>query len=71
MSDWISIDDRLPNENGTYQVRCIHWRFGTVGSKSVKREKFTDGEFAMSYAEEVGEEYREITHWMPLPEPPQ
>jgi len=71
VSDWISVKDRLPDEDGAYQVRCTHWRLGVITHESVAYEKSTDGEFAMSYAEDMGEEYREITHWMPLPEPPQ
>jgi len=71
MSDWISVKDRLPDEDGVYQIRCIHWRFGTPTRKTLTSERFEDGAFDLSEAEDNYEEYREITHWMPLPEAPQ
>ena len=57
MSEWISIDDKLPEENMDVRVyepevgQCVAW--------------LDDGDF---YA--LGVNFVEPTHWMPLPDPP-
>ena len=69
--EWISVDDRLPETEGDYLVwnkeqKRIEIRFFyrlppnyPVESHPEIREYF--GNFA---------DYKRITHWMPLPEPP-
>lgn len=54
MGEWISVKDRLPSEDGNYLVYC---GLLSVDSFSVDMKDFVfrDGN---------------ITHWMPLPEPP-
>lgn len=63
VQEWISVDDRLPEEKVTCIVHYKHaycdnddyWAIGIC---------FYDGEkFRIGYAYKV-------THWMPLPEPP-
>lgn len=61
MSEWISVKDRLPEENGRYL--CI-WE--DCDKKNIDCVNFRDGFFP--WEELLGE--RLITHWMPLPEPP-
>ncbi len=72
MADWISVDDRLPEKEGSYIVmteRC----FEHVPYKVMAM----DFEIAMLH----GKEKRRwkwnsklpiwpVTHWMPMPEPP-
>jgi hypothetical protein len=62
MSEWISVKDRLPANRTSVLVWCPE-----------RRNKYTaywaDGEWThfagfFSFVEE------EVTHWMPLPEPP-
>lgn len=63
MQEWISVDDRLPEE----KVNCIvHYKhaycnndgYWAIGSCFYDGEKF-----------QIGLAYK-VTHWMPLPEPP-
>ena len=75
VQEWISVDDRLPEESGLYitfgctavPVRWFHnfdkdmgkfgawWNYDTDGKKQ-PRYRFIEAE--------------DITHWMPMPEPP-
>ena len=58
---WISVEDRLPDANGTYIV----W---IKGAQIPGRMMWILGDWA------IGDDERDlypITHWMPLPEPPE
>lgn len=66
--NWISVKDRLPDNEKTvliYDVRCriieIAYRVST-GNKELGIVWF--------YPENKGCTEDEVTHWMPLPEPP-
>lgn len=78
---WISVDDRLPEEDGTYLTALNH-HFGAHQGVSIR--KFAkDGETVDEY-ELAGQKYvwyfydseygyvqtDSVTHWMPLPHPP-
>jgi hypothetical protein len=66
MSEWISVEDRLPEhkervlgywaalEDGAYEGIEISWR----ANSNIWTSYFVPG-------------FSEITHWMPLPEPPE
>ena len=65
MSNWISVEDELPNKPKYYLVftRCgsiwntslLFWNMGDVTPKWEDRDR----------------DYQDnVTHWMPLPEPP-
>lgn len=56
MSEWISVNDRLPDKTGDYLVFCSNWNFITI---SYFREKTT-----------WAKNNKYITYWMPLPELP-
>lgn len=58
MSEWISVKERLPEE----PMRCLVY---------AKRGKY--GGCGVVYYNQgfYGDEYGAITHWMPLPEPPE
>ena len=57
--EWISVDDRLPNEG--YEV-LIYSEEGRISVE--KRQKGKD--YIYSHQTDSGN----ATHWMPLPEPP-
>ena len=81
VQEWISVKDRLPEEDGTYLTALNH-HFGAHQGVSIR--KFAkDGETVDEY-ELAGQKYvwyfydseygyvptDSVTHWMPLPEPP-
>ena len=55
MSEWIPVEDRLPEE--TCRVLAYHKGFGVFEAGYDKRNNW-------------GSLRTSITHWMPLPEPP-
>jgi hypothetical protein len=62
---WISVDERLPEENGRY-LACVnisHFAFENLTTIAI-----------MAYGKNHGfylyNETEKVTHWMPLPEPP-
>lgn len=56
MSEWISVNERLPAISGWYLVAT---KYPDCDNCHVVRSWF-DGDFKR----------RNVTHWMPLPEPP-
>ena len=64
MNEWISVKDRLPEENGQYL--CV-WHYLHEGDKDfMDCLNFWDGAFPW---ENFGSGHV-VTHWMLLPEPP-
>ncbi len=61
MSEWISVEDRLPEGDSQEVIVCK--RFPN-GARTVKT-------FLYWYGRQFGADWAEVTHWMPLPEPPQ
>ncbi len=76
MSDWISIDDRLPEEN-TW-VLCflpnLHFHGDLILSlKMYNHRWFQEGKIKKIFMfSNIDRSWRiqDITHWMPLPSPP-
>lgn len=65
-TNWISVDDRLPDEKGEYLVAyhpcwydSVHWDKTEVGLDSFR------GKTAWAK-----KKFQRVTHWMPKPEPP-
>jgi len=67
LEGWISVEVAIPAKAGKYKVR------GIVGSMSPKpfeteemlyKQRLTGGQFSSG-------DWQTVTHWMPLPEPPQ
>lgn len=73
---WISVKDRLPDTNGRYLVSL-----GTVAPESlggnstrIRIIRYIDGEWKcpVHLPTWINEEItQEVTHWQPLPQPPQ
>jgi hypothetical protein len=73
MNKWISVKDRLPESPKTGCVNVI------VATYDIERERyhisfaeFQRNNFYDNYNEKmsIDDPYWPITHWMPLPEPP-
>ena len=62
--EWISVEERLPQESGRYWCYVVH--FGELGRSSEQVN--------CSYSERHGFTEKlnpmNVTHWMPLPSPP-
>lgn len=61
---WISVKDRLPEERGRYIVAVCDYK-GKIGVFDLWFD------YPEWYIDEDDDLYQfEVTHWMPLPEPP-
>ena len=62
--DWISVKDELPGE---HQVVIIYWlQGGVTGTWAMP----TYSSFGGFHDDALAVKYENVTHWMPLPEPP-
>lgn len=62
--EWISVNDRLPNPYETVIVQMpLAAPLPTVSWGFIK----SDGKWYCNYSNRADDE---VTHWMPLPEPP-
>lgn len=75
MSEWISVEERLP-ETGVYKIRVyqnLHFTLAGICSKTQMYETHTafmrKGKFKVLSGE--GNHADFITHWIPLPELPE
>lgn len=68
MSDWIDVDERLPDKSGRYMV--VHQTIKPVKNKStpVDIDRYDENEKAWDFF--TSGIMQKVTHWMPLPEPP-
>ena len=67
--EWISVEERLPEENGHYLVYevCAHG-----GMVSLFEQHLNGRAIWYKYDSEYGDfEVTGVTHWMPLPPPPE
>ena len=67
MANWISVTDAMPPKKGDYLVAfhpcywdAVHWHTVCVGIDSFRGKT--------TWAKN---KYRRVTHWMPLPAPPE
>ena len=60
--NWISVDDRLPNNNGEW---CLVYADGAINCMGFYHGAFSD--WCLSKMNNITSE---ITHWMPLPAAP-
>ena len=63
---WISVEKRLPDTRGIYLAHVVH-RYCKVDSYSRVCIEYFNADKAW---DSLGDIY-EITHWMPMPEPPE
>lgn len=64
-SEWISVDDRLPEENGRYLV-CVNVSHLAFTSLTI----IVVMEYGKNHGFYLQNETETVTHWMPLPEAP-
>ena len=65
--EWISVDERLPEESGVYVAYTDNGNSMTL-DYSAKHKLFNSFD---SYSRDVAEGFAiPVTHWMPLPEAP-
>ena len=78
-NNWIRVEDRLPERTGTYLVFYHEWSDGaflpTYEDYKIRAMRFLDSKrwcypICMDKRCE-SDTHREVTHWMPLPEPPE
>ena len=58
MSEWISVEDRLPNEEGACLI--VHFNGSDCGYYFADTKLFDSDTY----------DFPEVTHWMPLPKAP-
>lgn len=69
MSEWISVEDRLPREDGIDDVVLV---YEDKGGYSVTEIRLWDGKLRKFIKWDYGVGYIEVdvSHWMSLPDPP-
>ena len=69
VQEWISVKDRLPEEEGWYLVYTTPKREHKSINKAMFCKGYAWGNFE-PYWRGAGGHWANVTHWMPLPEPP-
>ena len=70
MTDWISVEERLPAQSGNYLI-CFRCRGSDAEEVYVSSTFcYAEGESPRWDAQVIRDDIK-ITHWMPLPEPPE
>lgn len=79
-TEWISVEDRLPDESGYYLVFYHEWSNGNFlpvyEDREIRRMRFSKDKprkWCMPICinkECEADTNRTVTHWMPLPKPP-
>ena len=69
VQEWISVKDRLPEEKGWYLVYTTPNREHKSINKAMFCKGYAWGNFE-PYWRGAGGHWANVTHWMPLPEPP-
>jgi hypothetical protein len=65
--EWISVNDRLPEEDEDVLVMTAEGKFASGGMHVASLDE--DGVWYPSHGD--GWEFPDVTHWMPLPKPPE
>jgi hypothetical protein len=65
---WVSVKDRLPDESGIVLVYCNGYITNVHYSK--KHQKFNMFDCIKDEDAKEYSAFDDVTHWMPLPEPP-
>jgi hypothetical protein len=64
---WIAVSERLPEEDEDVLVMTAEGKFASGGMHVASLDE--DGVWYPSHGD--GWEFPDVTHWMPLPEPPE
>lgn len=73
MSEWISVKDRLPeiHEGHTSETVLVYGSDGSMAFSELEENGFGGVVFSVERPDPRGCDWdMEVTHWMPLPEPP-
>lgn len=68
MGEWISVDERLPEPNGSYLVYVQNPDDNRRGT--ISRKKYMPAQRGWTMKRDERGMGLKVTHWMPLPEPP-
>lgn len=70
--EWISVEDRLPEikEGHCSDTVLVYLEGGGMAFTDLEETFFGDFVFGIEKMDPNGEYGPEVTHWMPLPEPP-
>ncbi|ONN71694.1 DUF551 domain-containing protein [Pseudomonas oryzihabitans] len=70
MSEWISARDRLPEIDEIGMSACVLIYMPGCGEMSIKVGSYQEDTNGKTWVDENGYSEPDVTHWMPLPEPP-
>ncbi len=71
MDEWISVENRLPERQQNilaYGERSLIWSGTRLGTYQVEFSQDDDGDYWISGGNRT---LKNVTHWMPLPDPPE
>lgn len=70
MSNWINVDDKIPEIDQYVLTDC--WSIAIFKGVLNNHPNFKDGtlDWERDYYDPFGDLIGNVTHWMPLPEPP-
>jgi len=66
---WISVKDRLPDSDNQY-VLLYSRPLNLIYEGTLKGGSFFYGD-KMGFSKDIDDEDCDVTHWMPLPDPPE
>jgi hypothetical protein len=76
MSDWISVTERLPKDGTLVTAFVLEDKYSELSGAVTLFYEYADGFACWSIFDPNRDDYDieirrdEVTHWMPLPEPP-
>lgn len=70
MTEWIKVKDKLPPEKPFNSVYIVTMFSHLKHRKFVEPLHYIGGQWLTMHEEEQLDPEYEVTHWMPLPEPP-
>lgn len=66
MNEWISVEDRLPNETGSYLIYVEGSYISSINTAFF----IFDERGGVWKAAQAQAYFKNVTHWMPMPKPP-